>query len=170
LENFVTLENTGASNRSLPVECQSSYIHATLSNMGYEALILGVAAVATLPFALWMRRRMAIDGSRRVNTRIGCTFVGILAVLSIFSGLAGYFYPYGGPGREIPHLRANSEECAKHYAGARSKTESTAIDALILDSAFSSGFSCGTLRRNRLPGCQRGTRCARLKKALRLPD
>ena len=138
--------------------------------MGYESLILLVAGLATLPFALWMRRRTRSDGSRRVNNRIGCTFVSILLLLLILSALSGYFYPYGRPGSEIAGLRVNAEKCAARYATARTKADSTNVDALIPGSGIASGFSCGTLRRNRLPACRPGSRCARLKATLRLPD
>jgi hypothetical protein len=138
--------------------------------MGYEALILLAAALVTLPFALSMSRRARRNGSRRVGNRVGCLFISILLVLLTLSGLSGYFYPYGMPGREVPNLRVNAEECAKRYASARSKTDSAAVDVLILGPDSGSGFSCGTLRRNRLPGCQPGSRCARFKALLKLPE
>lgn len=138
--------------------------------MGYETLLLFVAFVLTLPFALWIQRRARRAGKGSPTNRIMLVFVLFLSLVLALSAIDGYFYPYGRPGSEVPGLRAAAEACGERYGSARTRAESAAVDTLVLprnDSAVV--LTCQTLRRNRLPGCRPGSRCARLKSAFGLP-
>ena len=138
--------------------------------MGYETLLLLVAFVLTLPFALWMRRRARIAGTSASNNRIVLVFVLLLCFVLGVSAINGYFYPYGWPESEVPGLRAAAEACGERYAYARTRAESTGIDTLILPRDDKTAvLTCQTLRRNRLPGCREGSRCERIKSSLGLP-
>jgi hypothetical protein len=138
--------------------------------LGFEVLLFLLIAALAGPFALWIHRRR----ERWQHPRLAIGLVVAMAAFVVFGGSAasGYFYPYGPPGRELPGLRESAEACGDRYAQARTASDTTAIDSVI--SPYDStkpyaGLSCGTLRRNRLPGCQSGTRCARIKARLRLP-
>jgi hypothetical protein len=139
--------------------------------MGYEVVLLALIAVLAGPFAFWIHRRR----ERWRHPRLAIALVGAVATFVVFgvSAANGYFYPYGGPpGREVPGLRAAAEACGARYALARTARDTAAVDPMVMPHDTSQpyvGLSCGTLRRNRLPGCQRGTRCARLKAWLGLP-
>ena len=138
--------------------------------MGYPALLLLLAFVLTAPFALWIRRRARHGRVANPDRSMVLVFVAILGVLLTLSALDGYFYPYGWPGREVPGLRASAESCARAYASAATAADSARIDVSMLSPAPDTlVFSCGTLRRERLPRCEPGSRCARVRAALGLP-
>jgi hypothetical protein len=138
--------------------------------MGYDLLILAVAALLTIPFALLIRRRAREGKTQTPQRSIVLTFVAILMVLFGLSALDSWFYPYGWPGHEMPGLRASSVACAHAYAQATTAAESARVDTLFFRPAADTGvLSCGTLRREHLPRCAPGSRCARLRSALHLP-
>ena len=138
--------------------------------MGYEILLLVLAGLLTIPFAFRIRRRAREGKIRDPNRSMVLTYVAILMLLLALSGLDGWFYPYGWPGDEIPGLRASSVACARAYAQASTPAESARVDTLFVppwpDTLVA---SCGALRRERLPRCEPGSRCARLRAALHLP-
>lgn len=138
--------------------------------MGYEALLLLLAILLTLPAALWMRARARRGLSRDPRRSIALTFAGILVLLLALSGLAGYFYPYGLPGSEDRVLRASALACRDAYAAARNAHDSARVDGEFRrPTAGAIVLSCGALRRERLPRCEPGSECARARAALRLP-
>jgi hypothetical protein len=138
--------------------------------MAYPVLVILLAAILTSPVAVWMWRRARPEHIRRTQRNIVLAFVVVLSVLLTLSALDGYFYPYGWPGHEVPGLRSSAMACARAYSDARTPAESTAVDALIIAPAPDIAVpSCGMLRRERLPRCGAGSRCARLRSALGLP-
>ena len=130
--------------------------------------MLLAAMILTIPFAAWVLWRR--ERWRAPERSIVLAFVCILASLAAVSAVDGYLYPYGWPEHEVPGLRFSAESCAARYALARTGSDSAAVDSLILmPKPDVPVLSCGALRREQLPRCGPGSRCARLKAALRLP-
>lgn len=138
--------------------------------MGYESLLLFLAILLTLPAALWLRARARRGLSRDPRRSIALTFLGILVTLLAVSGVVGYFYPYGLPGSADAVLRASALACRQAYLAARTASDSARVDGELRKPTPAAIVpSCGTLRRERLPRCEPGSDCARLRSALHLP-
>ena len=132
-----------------------------------------VAAVLAAPFALWVYLRRARWRDPRKAVASG--YLAALALVFAVSAISSWFYPFGFPGTSERAWRSAAHECQARYAAARTASDSAIVDMyqppaggdelqLICHSLQVAGLLAPSRQ------CSPGSRCARIREALGLPD
>jgi hypothetical protein len=132
-----------------------------------------IAVVLTAPFALWVYVRRA--RWRDPGKAVAFACLAALALVFAVSAVSSWFYPFGFPGQGERAWRATALECQARYAAARTASDSAAVDMFQPPASGNELLPiCHSLKVAGLlaPGreCSAGSRCARIRRALRLPD
>ena len=134
-------------------------------------LYLLIAALLTLPFGLWARARPG--RVRNPKNATGCAFVVALGLVFGASALVNHLYPFGW-GDSARAWRAGAEQCERRYAAATTAADTAVVDTISPAGLLGGVPICHSLRISRtldgLRRCTPGSRCDRLKRALRLPE